>query len=121
MARTPFSILPEEPEMFENDRYGGSVILDDTNQMPSAGDMPSAPHLSLVGALLLLIGLKYASDANFITTDVRTFRYSALDTIGTGLQAFVFIVLAKVFFFKLAATAPDFPGVKDGVNLFSFI
>jgi hypothetical protein len=119
--RTPFSVLPDEPDASFDDRYGGAVILDDTNQFPDTMAGGVSPHIPLVMLGVILIGLKYLSDTNFITTNTNTFWLSAMDVLGDTLKVSFGIVVGKLAVTKLAAVAPDFPGVKDAVFLTSYI
>ncbi len=89
--------------------------------MMGVGDVMSTmaqPHISFAGAIVALLGLKFFTESNLLSLDVKEVKISLYNIGSIGLQATVFIVGAKVGVGWLLQKGVMIPGLADFVGAF---
>jgi len=72
-----------------------------------------SPAIPLAGGILLLLGLKFASESDLLSFDPQEVKVSAFNILNIGLQAVTFILILKLGSAALLRNGIVVPGLND--------
>lgn len=116
MAAAPFVTVPDEFTDVMGGAMSTPVVMDAPDgQGMVMGDL-GPPHIALLGWIVLLLGLKWFTESNLLSTDPAEVRVSLLNMFSVSLQVWVTTLGAKVGNAFLIRHGVVIPGLADALG-----